>query len=93
MKQVLFLMFLVANSCFASLTFSSERLRAFQNDYIFDQAVILDKELHRPLPEINGITPPEGKLNYAPLVIRNNTGLDSSRLYVVGNSTLQLLAT
>ena len=42
------------------------------------------KAFHRPLPEVNGITPPEGKLNHVALVIKNNTGLDPSRVYVVG---------
>lgn len=69
---------------FAALTFSPERFRSFQNDYIFDQAVIIDRALKQPEPEIQGITPPAGKLNHAALVIRNNTGLDPSRLYVVG---------
>lgn len=75
---------LLCVALFASLTFSPERFRSFQNDYIFEQTVLIDQALQLPEPEIEGITPPMGKLNHAALVIRNHSGLDPSRIYVIG---------
>lgn len=69
---------------FCSLTFSPERFRSFQNEYIYDQAEIVDRALDEPTPPPEKFMPPQGKLNHVPLVIRNHTGLDASRLFVVG---------
>jgi hypothetical protein len=75
---------------FCTLTFSPERFRSFQDEYIYEQAVIVDRALDQPIPPAppsppdEVYIPPQGKLNHVALVIRNHSGLDASRLFVVG---------
>ena len=64
--------------------FSPADLNLFYDNYVYDQTNIVNQTLHLPPLLSEGIAPPRGMLGYAPLVIVNNTGLDSSRLYVIG---------
>ncbi len=63
--------------------FSPDRLNTFYDLFMIDQKEILDEAFHRDSDQRIG-HPPPGKLGYAPLVITNNTGLDPSRIYIVG---------
>jgi hypothetical protein len=65
-------------------TFDPDRLETFQNDFTYEQIVVVDTALGKPLPESGGVIPPPGMLNFFPIVFTNNTGLDASRLYVLG---------
>lgn len=78
-------------------TFSTERLEVFYDDFLGAEALIADERVHNhpippsppgptPTPPSPPVvtTPPPAILGFAPMVIENNTGLDSSRLYLVG---------
>lgn len=64
--------------------FSPEELNLFYDDFVYKQANIVNAALHQPLLQTSDVTPPPGMLNYAPLVVVNNTGIDASRLYIIG---------
>lgn len=64
-------------------TFSPTRMKVFYDLFTADQDDIVDQRYHhRKKSEI--VTPIPGKLGYAPLIITNNSGLSSDRLYVIG---------
>lgn len=68
-----------------SITFNPDRLDVFEENFMYDQAkIVYEQLLQRPVPLDGGIIPPQGQLGYVPLVISNGSGLDASRLYVVG---------
>lgn len=69
------------SSALSAQTFDPDRLNAFYDTFVSQQEVIVQKALNVPM---SGPTPPPGMLGYAPLVITNNTGLASSRLYIIG---------
>ncbi len=63
--------------------FSPTQLNLFYDNFIYDEQQAVSTAFPQQ-PSSSAIKPPRGILNYAPLVITNNSGLDASRLYVIG---------
>jgi len=81
-RHWMFLLFAGAGFCYDP--FSLGDLEGFYEGQFTAQSLIVKRTFNPSLFSQTGPTPIPGMLNYAPLIIQNNTGLSSDRLYVIG---------